>query len=353
MFDLPVVPRTILSTARAGLSGSMIAAALLTSTAQAADAYRIYVTNEDSNTVSVIDGASMQVMESIAVGKRPRGLRLSADGRSLYVALSGSPKCPPTMPDEECEAQVRDPGQDGIAQIDTRSGQVVRTYPGGSDPEQFDISPTAPRIYISNEDAGSTTVLDTVTGNVIATISVGDEPEGVKVSPDGSTVLVTSEADHDIAVIDSQSHVALKRIPVGLRPRDIIFRPDGRYAFVSTELSREVVMLDMQALRVVRRLAVGPTAMPMGLALAPDGQTLYVGNGRDSTVAAINLHGEPAVRTVKVGTRPWGIALSPDGTRLYSANGPSDDVTVIDTGRWEVVGRIEVGESPWGVVSGR
>ena len=43
------------------------------------------------------------MIASIEVGTRPRGVRVSQDGKTVFVALSGSPRCPPTMPDEECE----------------------------------------------------------------------------------------------------------------------------------------------------------------------------------------------------------------------------------------------------------
>jgi YVTN family beta-propeller protein len=53
-----------------------------------------------------------------------------------------------------------------------------------------------------------------------------------------------------------------------------------------------------------------------------------------------------------VGARPWGLALSPDGSTLYSANGSSNDVTAVDVASLQVKSRIAAGESPWGVVIG-
>jgi YVTN family beta-propeller protein len=54
---------------------------------------------------------------------------------------------------------------------------------------------------------------------------------------------------------------------------------------------------------------------------------------------------------VEVGARPWGIALSPDGKTLYSANGPSNDISVVDVATNAVVKKIKVGSSPWGVIA--
>ena len=80
----------------------------LTITACAQGGSVIYVTNEDSNSVTMISGDSHEVIATIPVGKRPRGIKVSPDGSMFYVALSGSPKCPPTMDDEVCEAMEAD-----------------------------------------------------------------------------------------------------------------------------------------------------------------------------------------------------------------------------------------------------
>src|SRR4051794_38317524 len=56
-----------------------------------ASGVRLYVSDETGGNVIVIEPDSGQVIERIAVGKRPRGIVLSLDGTELLVALSGSP----------------------------------------------------------------------------------------------------------------------------------------------------------------------------------------------------------------------------------------------------------------------
>ena len=78
------------------LRGVLLAATLLVSLlvaipAQAAGGFEVYVSNERSGDITVIDGASFQVIATIPVGKRPRGIHASPDGKTVYVALSGTP----------------------------------------------------------------------------------------------------------------------------------------------------------------------------------------------------------------------------------------------------------------------
>ncbi len=56
---------------------------------------RIFVTNEKSDDVTVIDAASGKVVTHIAVGKRPRGITVSPDGKRVYVASSNSDSVSP------------------------------------------------------------------------------------------------------------------------------------------------------------------------------------------------------------------------------------------------------------------
>src|SRR5690242_4373216 len=56
---------------------------------------RVYVTNEWSGDLTVINADTQTAIGTYKLGKRPRGIQASPDGKSLYVALSGSPPAPP------------------------------------------------------------------------------------------------------------------------------------------------------------------------------------------------------------------------------------------------------------------
>src|SRR5436309_2695124 len=57
---------------------------------------RVLVTNEKSGDVSVIDPSAGKVIQTIPVGTRPRGIRVSDDGHFAYVAVSATPIGGPT-----------------------------------------------------------------------------------------------------------------------------------------------------------------------------------------------------------------------------------------------------------------
>ena len=312
--------------------------------------YRVYVTNEMSGDLTVIDGPSLRVIATVPLGKRPRGIQLSPDGKRLYVALSGSPIA---GPGDASRGAVADKTADGIGILDVRSLKVLRRLRGVSDPEQFAITPDGRQLFAASEDTGAAAAFALATGKITANFKVGLEPEGVRISPDGRFVNVTSEAENLVAVISTVTNRVAKRFEVGKRPRAIAFTHDGLKAYVSCELDNSITVVDAKAHAVLATIALGDANLrPMGIALSQDERILYVATGRGQRVIALDTHSFATVKTVTVGARPWGIAVSPDGRRLFTANGPSNDVTVVDTTSFRVVATIAAGARPWGVAIG-
>jgi YVTN family beta-propeller protein len=316
---------------------------------------RLYVSNEESGDISVIDLATEAVTATIQVGKRPRGVRISPDRRWLYVALSGSPKAPQGQ--GRGQAGPPDRSADGLGAVDLGAGKLARVLPSGQDPESFDISPDGAFLYVSNEETAEASIVDIAKGKIEKSLPTGGEPEGVAVRPDGKYVYVTSELDSAVVVIDPVARKIVTKFAVGTRPRGVLFSPDGKSAFVTAELGGTVTFVDAEKNVPVRTVDLRKGAdpnqlpLPMGIALSPDGKTLFVSVGRGRKVFVLDAKtGEIAGTVAEVGTRPWGIAVSPDGKKVYTANGPSNDVSVIDVASRTITKRIPVGKGPWGLV---
>src|SRR3546814_14905922 len=95
-----------------------------------AGAMTIFVSNEKGNSITVIDGDTMEVTATVDVGNRPRGIALSEDNSLLYICVGDD---------------------DHIEVLDTASLEVVDTLLSGPDPEPLVISPAGTRRYVANE----------------------------------------------------------------------------------------------------------------------------------------------------------------------------------------------------------
>jgi YVTN family beta-propeller protein len=341
---------------------AFICAALVTAFPPALQAasYQVFVTNERSGDVTVINGSDLKVAATIAVGKRPRGIHASPDGKVVYVALSGTPiEGPPQIDahgnpifdkkkggDDDDNA---DKSADGIGMLDVASLKLTGKLKAGSDPEEFALSKDGRQIYISNEDTKTASVIDIGAGRLQHIIPVGQEPEGVTTTPDGKQFYVTCEAGGDIYVVNARSYAVAAHFKVNGRPRSVAFLSAGGIGFIPSESAGELNVIDSVNAEVLKTITLPPGSRPMRVKLSPDEKRLYVSNGRAGTVSVFDSHSYQLLDTIKVGTRPWGLGISPDGKFLFAANGPSNDVSVVDLRTDKEVSRIKAGSSPWGI----
>jgi YVTN family beta-propeller protein len=337
---------------------------VFSTSSRADDGYQIFVSNEHAGTITVINGADFKVTDTIVAGKRPRGIHASPDGKTVYVALSGTPIEPPPKldangnpifvkghdDDDDAEAKS-DKAADGMGIVDAVQKKFLRKIPVGSDPEQFAVSKDGTRLYISNEDVGAATVLETATGKNLTFIPVTREPEGAGVRPDGKVFYITCETGGDVFAIDAETFKVIGHIVVHPRPRSIAFLPDGSRAFVPSESVGELNVIDSVNQTLLKVITLPKGSRPQCVLVSPDGKKVYASTGRGGTVVVVDANTYEVLNTIKVGTRPWGITFSPDGKYLFAANGPSDDVSVVDLATEKEITRIKSPGSPWGVVA--
>ncbi len=342
--------------------------------AQAAQAgspehFRLYVSNERAGTITVIDAGNLKVIDTIPVGKRPRGIHASPDGCKVYVALSGNPiagpphkgapakaagasgqpAAAPGKDDEDESPMKADKSADGIGVIDVDKGKLIDKLLVGSDPEEFALSRSGSELYISNEDVKTASVVDLRSGKIAHVVPIAQEPEGVATAPDGKTFYVTCEAGGQVFVVDASSFQVIGQFSVPPRPRTVAFLQGASIAFIPSETTGQLNVVDTANYKVLRTLDLPPGSLPMSVQISPDSRRVYVSNGRGGTVSVIDSRSYELLNSIHVGTRPWGMVVSPDGKYLYTANGPSDDISVVDLTTDKEIARVRTGESPWGI----
>src|SRR5438067_1473828 len=329
-----------------------------------AQKYFVFVSNERSGDVTVIDGTTDSVIGTLAVGKRPRGIHAAPDGRRVFVTLSGSPRMVPGVDENRAPADKR---ADGLGVIDPATRKLIDRWHVGSDPEQFAISKDGKSAFIANEDDASASIIDLDSGQSRGRIKVSEEPEGVGVNPATGEVYVTCEEKGEVFAIDPEQQRVIATMQTGGRPRSVVFSSDGSRAYVACENGGYVAVIDARSHKLFSKIQLPIGSLPMGTAISRGGKELYVSTGRGNAIAIIDTQklnaqaspllsargegeGEESIVTmIPVGNRVWGIALDPAGSKLYTANGASNDVSVVDLKSRKELRRIKVGDGPWGI----
>ena len=229
-----------------------------------AAAYTVYVSNEKGNSITVLDSATFEVLKTIPVGQRPRGIMLTKDGKYLLICASD---------------------EDSVQVLDVERREIVGELPSGPDPELLNIHPSGSPVYVANEDDNLLTVIDLADKKVLAEVEVGVEPEGVGISPDGKTVVVTSETTNMVHFIDTGSFEITDNVLVGSRPRFAEFTADGSRLWVTSEVAGVVTVVDAETRKVIKTIGfaipgVQPEYIqPVGVRVTKDGSKAFVALG--------------------------------------------------------------------------
>ena len=252
----------------------------------------IFVSNEKSDNIIVLDGKTLKVVKDLHTAGRPRDLHFNAAHTLLYVACGND---------------------DVIEVIDVAKLTVVGKLNTGRSPEAFAIDESRQRLYVSNEESSSLWIIDMAQNITIQEVPTGAEPEGVLLSSDKSTLYVASEVTDMVHVIKADDGYVSDNIVIGTRPRRFAATPDGKELWVSTELSGEVWIIDRATNAAKEHLTFLPSGMrksdvtPVGLVMTADGKTAFITLGHANHVAFVDVASRKILGYALVGTRAWGV----------------------------------------------
>src|SRR5256885_8162875 len=271
--------------------------AFLLATATPASAFIAYVSNEKSNTVTVIDTDSWTVTKTIKVGQRPRGIEFTRNGKFVLVAVGDDDK---------------------IEVIDTATQQVVDSLPSGPDPELFTQDAAGKLLYVANENDNTVSIIDLENRVRVGDIQVGVEPEGMAISPDGKILINTSETTNMAHFIDTATSEIVANVLVDSRPRFAEFKRDGSELWVSSEIGGSVSVIDPVKRVITDKISFNipglrPEAIqPVGISITKDGKTAFIALGPANRVAVVDAVSHKVIKYLLVGQRVWHNAFIPD-----------------------------------------
>jgi YVTN family beta-propeller protein len=239
-------------------------------------------------------------------------------------------------------------GSDTVSIIDPRTYQVIRTVPAGHGPQHVVPSWDLHTLWI-NDNAGNTLIpIDPATGALGRPVPV-DDPYNLYFTPDGRFAMVMAETRRAIIFSDPHTMAPRHVLPVGCDGvNHADFSADGRYFIATCEFSGDLVKVDTAAQRVAGRLHLPGHAMPQDIKISPDGHTWYVADMQTSGLWIIDGD-RLTVRTfLPTGDGAHGLYPSRDSRYLYIANRGEGSVSVLDfhTGRLVTKWRLPGHASP-------
>ena len=293
---------------------------------------RVFIANESSNSVTVVDGDTFQVVGTVeARNHATHDLAVSRDGRWLYATNLASGR---------------------LSAIDTRSLETVASVATGERAHVVTLTNDNRQAWVANIGENTISIVDTTTFRILGTFAVGKGPTGLTFSRDGRFAYVSNQGDKTVEVIDTATLRVLKAIPVGTNPHFLVLGPDGRIWGTNTG-GTDIYVIDPATQDKIASINVGPGPQQIAFGFKGlQGPNAYV------TVAGLNrvvvVSADPRnlriLEQIDVGQRPNGISGNRDGTRLFVVHEVSNDLKVIDTGSSSVLATVPVGRKPIRVV---
>lgn len=316
---------------------------------------RIFVVNTASESLSVIDHASREVIGTVALGNRPHGQGVPSTGDRIYV----------TTDDREIE--------DGeVIAVNTRTLDIEWRLPIGGQLNEPHMTRDDRYLFVPDLLGFRTVVVDVIAREIASEVEMRDPRDGTGMialhntyaSYDGDHMYVTAILSQRIAEIGSSNHEITRILDIDGDPRPAAITKDDRSMYVQLSDLHGFIELDLASGRETSRVEwPEPPEFPPGylegeslpakchgLGIRPDQKEIWAATNLESAVYVYSLPDLKQLARIPVGSMPNWIAFSADsGTAYVTNNTPLEErgtVSVIDTATKAVTKTLTVGREP-------
>ncbi len=339
---------------------------------------RVYVPNRAANSVSVIDPATLKVIDTFKVGVHPQHVVPSWDLKTLWVANNAegrtdgslTPIDPrtgrpgrPVRVDDPYNMYWSPDGQHAIVvaeaykRLDFRDPVTMALkfsipVPRCAGINHADFSIDGRYALFTCEFAGSVTKIDLVNRSVLGTLALSP----YYARPDALALI--AQPGRKPAKIPDPGQPGNEICTTPGMPQDVRASPDGKTFFTADMMADGVHVVDGESLRQTGFIPTGVGAH--GLYPSRDGRSLYVANRGGNKIRGDKL-GKGSVSVIDFATRSvthaWPIPgggspdmgnVSADGRHLWLSGRYDDVVYRVDT-TTGAVDQVKVGREPHGL----
>jgi YVTN family beta-propeller protein len=310
---------------------------------------KTYVVNSNSNTVTVIDGAT-NATTTVNTGNSPFAAAVNPATNKIYVPNFGS---------------------NTVTVIDGATNATA-TLKAGQTPFAVAVNPVTNKIYVTNQGDGlnpsTVTVIDgaTNTDATTVTVGVGITPSDVAVNPVTNEVYVANSGSAltpgtTVTVIDGATNTTTTVI-VGAGPLAVAVNPVTNKIYVANigtvAIHGTVTVIDANVTpHTTTTVSDASATSPVAVAVNPFTNTIYVANQNSDNVTVINgatnSTSASIATTVNAGNGPVAVGVNAATNEIYVANSGTSStagttVTVID-GVTNLASTLTVGATPGAV----
>lgn len=200
-----------------------------------------FITNNDSDTMSIIDANKMKLMGQIGVGSMPQGIDFDPISRSLAIANVNS---------------------NDVMIIDSDNLTMRYIVKIDRNPLEVKYSTDGDKLYIScfiaqSCNAGSLIVVETKDYTIVSEISLKGMPGQLYISRTGDYLLVASLGKGGLEIIDVREMVSLRKIPTNGMTQGMAVDLEEKYVYVTNPDDNSMAVVDWKQGKKIATVEVG------------------------------------------------------------------------------------------------
>ncbi len=289
----------------------------------------ILVTNEESNSLTLLDRWRLTPRGEISVGRGPRGMAWSRLHQRLYVALAGD---------------------DAVAVIDLvdhRKEQEVGLHAGDT-PSRLWMDEANSRLFVLNSASSTVSILDAGFLQELERLVVEPEPVAFAYDPLRKRLYVSSRVRDAVIVYDMDDQREPLRWNVDGGAGELILDETRSLLLVASARQRKIVMLDAQSGAVVALMELCSAAR--GLAFAPLGREVVAAASRCRKISFAAVTQGMETTQVRLPFAPGLLITDSASSQIYAVMPDGDGLAVVGAQSRELTGWIPVGRRPYAVL---
>lgn len=223
---------------------------------------KVWFSAEGSKAVGSYDPSTQKLDWSMGTGQdRTHMIYVTDDGKKIYTTNINSGTVSILVD------TLIQPGASAPANAHPREDWIQAIIPVSRGSEGFDVSPDGNELWTASAEDGTISIIDLRAKKLAAKIDAKVlGANRLKFTPDGKMVFIASLRTGELTIYDAKSRGELKRLKVGQGAAGILMDPDGSRAFVACSPDNYVAIINLKTLEVDRHINVG--GVPDGLAWA-------------------------------------------------------------------------------------
>lgn len=302
---------------------------------------RVYAAEQFSNTVSVSDPVSNQLLGVIRLGDpQPGNFSPLYRGQVLVHGMGFSP-------DHKTLAVVSI-GSNSVTFIDTATNTVKHTTYVGRSPHEAFYTPDGSEVWVTVRGEDYVSVLDAADFHEKTRIKLPNGPGMTIFSPDNKYGYVCSSftPETDVVTVADHKVVAKVKQESPFCP-NIAATADGKQVWITLkDIGHTQVFNARPPFNLLKTLDTGPITNHVNFIQTKAGTFAYVTIGGLNQVKVFRTDDFSQVATIPVGRLPHGVWPSGDGSRIYVGLENGDALAAIDTRTNTVIANIPIGQAP-------